>query len=939
MTSEKQDPVSALEVLAAASEVLPAWVAANPALETALARTAPHEPGEIEARVQAALAEGEPSFPQNVEPVLRAITLEIATLDLAHELDLETTTRGLSDLADAIIQGALATVWTRARARWPQLDKDPARGPLCVFALGKLGGRELNYSSDIDLVFAHDEAFDPGPGAPDRQSLFERLGQWLFTALGGEEARSGPFRTDLRLRPDGNSGWLCPSAGAMIRYYRSRGRTWERQAWIKARRVAGNEDLAARILSELSPFVYRPYLSVAAIADLRSMRERILFEPGSEANTGAPPPPRGFDLKRGRGGVRDVEFTVQFLALMHGHAHPGVRLGGTLPGLAALVRVGAIDPARATDLEAAYRFLRAAEHRVQLRRMRQTHEVPSAPAERARLAQTLSLPGDADALTAFDRALAEHTRRAHQGFLSIVESSLTFDPEGPGAEAAELVLDPSPPSEKVERVFAALGFHDTERAARDLRRLAAGSGGSRYLRPSPRSQAALAALAPRLLLELGREPEPAEALSRFERTVSSLGARSILFEWLQREPDALTIFVKLAAEGGVLCEGLWRSPGLMDDLLDRLLIGARPDVDSVLAEVGPGGTEALPAIHRSHLLYTGVRDLGRRLNLMGVVTELSDLAEASLRVMVETALERARARSGTEPDGARLLVLGLGKLGGREISYGSDLDIVAAYEGEGTTTKGSALSEFYLRAGQNLQRISDQTRLYEIDHRLRPFGRNTPLVVRAKALCAYYEDRAEVWECLAATKVRAVAGDLEAARALAERVLDIVYARTHKDLAEETRAMRERLLGSQRSALDLKRSAGGLLDIEFIIAYLKLAAHGEPHSVRAGGVVTSLAALRRARLLNATAYTDLLTAYEFLRRAESRLRLETGRSESNIPTAPHRLRALARRLGYDDGLSPAEKTFTQELRYHLTATRRWYDRLVTPSQEPNRPAS
>ncbi|MFC1708191.1 hypothetical protein ACFL59_15470, partial [Planctomycetota bacterium] len=795
-------------------------------------------------------------------------------------------------LAEAVVGEALSHQTRRLRRRFSDLPGGAL--PFCVLALGKLGGEELNYSSDIDLLFLYDDRGKaPEAGQlTDRASLFEHLGRWLLVVLGTSTVSGQLYRVDMRLRPEGDRGPLATGLRAALRYYEERGRTWERQALLKARPLAGDLDLGRELLRSLEPIMFRRFLSGDAIAEVKALKRRL------ESRARQRP---FFDLKSGEGGIRDIEFTVQFLQLLHGGELPEVHATATLAAIAGLAATGCLDPPDGERLSQAYVFLRTVEHRIQAFTMRQTHALPDDPDERGDVACRMGY-GGAAAREEFQADLDGHLLRVREALNRLFHHVFPEVEEEEAREALELLLDPSPPHQEIERVLSRFGFHDWRAAYRDLQRLA--TERSRYRPQAPRTRTALASLAPRLLRVLARQPDPQATLSRLERTAATLGAKAVFYDLLAAEPDALELFCRLASESVFLSEVLIRNPGLLDEVIDLLLTGTPISVESVLSRasrLGGGKLAGLCQAHREILLLVGLRDLGGKANLQNVQEELSALAEACLRMLVDLALQESTARFGDPPEDAGFILLGLGHLGGGELDYGSDLDLVAAYEGEGRTTTGATLGELYARAAQRLQELSEQTKLYAIDQRLRPGGRSAPLLVRADRLEAYYAGgQAEVWERLAATKLRAVAGDLARGEKLVERVLSAIYSRCPEGLSDRTLEMREKLEAAQRSPEDLKRGPGGLLDLEFLSAYLKLRHRGEPRAIRSPGIVGSLRALAEAGWLAADAYSDLLTGYQLLRKIESHLRLGSGRPVASLPTRPEELGRLARGLGYVD---------------------------------------
>jgi glutamate-ammonia-ligase adenylyltransferase len=808
---------------------------------------------------------------------------------------LETTVAGISRLAEALIEAALALAGARLRARVSGLPPGPL--PFAVVALGKLGGGELNYSSDIDLLFVHDELFAAGELSP--RELFDRLARDLVQVLSAFGDEGALYRVDLRLRPEGGQGALSRGVAAYLRYYESYGRTWERQALLKARPVAGDLDLGARWVRAVEPFVYRRYLEVAAIGEIRALKRKL------EAR-GAAQPTR--DVKEGPGGIRDIEFTVQFLLLLYGGELAEVRDPSTLGAIAKLEAAGALAAEDARGMREAYVFLRRVEHRLQSLFSLQTHALPPGAPEEADLAHRLDYRGD-DARARFLADLDRHGQAA-RAVLERVLHGLFPEVAGPSAEVSELILDPDPPPEKVARALTPHGIKDPARALQDLRRMAQEK--SRFLGGSPRTRTTFASLLPRLLRALAEHPDPDETLNRLERATGTLGGKAVFYQLLAEQADFLDLFVRVAADSAFLTGLLTRSPGVFDELVDRLLTAEPVTVGRLVARITAAGQgsreEALRSAFVSTQLLVGFHDLGERWNVANVLEALSALAEATLRALL--------------PEGSGLTLFALGKLGGRELGYGSDLDLLSVYDGDD--------AEGAIRATRTLLRDLEGLSLYSVDFRLRPEGTQGPLASSLEAIERYLSQRAATWERLAVTKIRPVAGQDEPARRRHERILAALYGRpAAPGFEEEVRAMRRRLEEAAPGELDLKRSPGGLLDIEFAVAALRLRARGEPRDVRDPGSVPALHALARAGLLSRAAYVDLLTGYQLLRKIEARLRIVEGRAVSMVPGDPAQRRALARRLGYvDTARRRAEVAFLDELRFHMKSVRARFVEIV-----------
>jgi len=720
------------------------------------------------------------------------------------------TARELSDLADASIACGL---------RATEAAGDVA-GQLTVFAMGKLGGRELNYSSDVDLIFTH------GDGLPD--ALRGRLSRAVTSLrrLLAETTEEGfAFRVDLDLRPEGRAGPLVNSAAGLVEFYETFGRTWERVAWIRARPCAGDMERGRRVLEELLPFVYRRYGSYDVLNSVRDVKRRIEADArDAERN-----------VKLGPGGIREAEFVVQVLQSLYGGRNPPLRTPNTGEALTALAELEVLAPGQAGRLRESYVFLRRVEHAIQMAEDRQTQQIPSDTRSRRRLARRLGY-ADADA-----DAAAERLERD----LAAVRASVR---EAFGALLAEQPQRPKPRRPE-EDAWARACAHP----GRFATALVEAAPDAVAERTRPAAQRLAAALFPDAAAEAARlatAPDAAPALGLF------LAADPDLVSHLVRRPFLVRAFTGDPDAGGVQ----WPDPGDLEASLDALRLARRDAF--VRAAAG---------------------------RIRGELSE-SDL-EAELTAGAEAILARGLAlarRHGRSPDGGPewLCILGLGKLGSREMTFHSDLDLVFLYEPQ----PGAADLEAQESAARLAQKLihylvtpTNAGRAYEIDTRLRPSGHGGPLVASLEAFGRYHEKRAQVWEAQALLRARAVAGDADFGREV-ERVVQSALFEFLKypDLGAETLRMRKRIEDERARTgpdrLDLKYAAGGIIDAEFLAQYLALREGPRRPALRSGATPAVLRAAGEEGLLRDAG--DALASLETLRRVESALRLVTGRAES-----------------------------------------------------------
>jgi len=841
--------------------------------------------------------------------------LRIAYGDIVARQRLETVVAQISHVADCLVAAALATALKSVeRQRGIPRGPDGSPATIAALALGKLGGGELNYSSDIDLVFIHsaDGRVD-GPKPCTNQEFFERVVQETVRLLAAASPAGGGLRVDLRLRPHGSAGTGSLSLAAALEYFDRLGRTWERQAWVKARPVAGDAALAARLLGELEPWIYRRWLARADIAGIKALKrqiERRAVRAGTDS----------LDVKEGRGGIRDVEFTIQFLQLLAGGDTPAVRSGTTLEAIRRLAAAGSLTDQEREILERTYTLLRTVEHRLQVLYDRQTHLLPRDEAELGRLAVRCGYPAGGAGRDRFRGDLAEATDLNRRILDHLLHDA--FPDDAPPEPEADLVLDPEPTGDAIQEVLGRHHFRDPAAAYRALDSL--GEERVRFL-STRRCRHFLAAIAPRLLAAIGRTPDPDATLVTLVAVADSLGGKGVLWELFSFNPPSLDLTVRLCSSSPFLARLLVMNPGMIDELLDSLLIERLPtraELEAGLAELCRGAVDVRPIIHAfkaSQQLRVGVRDMLGRQDAETTTAALTAIAEAAVRQVV--AIEEARLveRLGEPAVGAGPaageragpVVLAMGKFGGREMNYASDLDVVFLYDHDGASLPrrrggaGTSNAHFFGELAQRTMRVFNefgpQGRLYEMDSRLRPSGRSGPPATSLAEFARYFaaDGPAAVWERQALVKARVVAGS-EAAAAEASRIIEAAtYGRAWSVAeVESIRRMRYRMEeGAKRS--NLKRGPGGVVDIEFIVQMLQLVYGGREPAVRGTETLGGLVALHAAGVLSDERRTFLERAYRTLRAIEGRLRLLDAVGRHDFPAEPDEQRKLAHLLGYE----------------------------------------
>ena len=694
---------------------------------------------------------------------------------------------------------------------------------LVVFGLGKLGGGELNFSSDVDLVYAFEQDGESdGIRALAAGDYFARLGQQLAKLLDEVTADGFCHRVDLRLRPFGNAGRVALSFAAMEHYFQREGRDWERYAWQKARPVAGDLDAGERLLRTLRPFVYRRYLDFGALDGLRTMKAAIAAEVARKELAD--------DIKRGPGGIREIEFLAQALQLIHGGREAALRQRSLLPVLQALVELEHMDASTSGELTQAYCFLRTLENRLQMLGDAQTHALPEDVLQRERIAHALG-HADWSALlvelaawrlrvsTEFDALLAPRTLATGDSDLMRYWRALPDDGDAGALQAA--------------------GYEACDAMHRSLVDFAR-SPGVREL--SDGARARLDRVLPALLQLASNAAQPDAVLRRLLPLLNTVLRRASYLALLDEQPPALQRLVDALARSALLAERLAAHPLLLDELLDRRLSGDLPDREVMQAECSAalrdGDVEAtlhaLNEVRHALSFRLALALLDDRCTAQECALRLAWLADAVVAAVLRVAWAEMRAAHG-EVDGARFAVLGYGSVGGEELGFGSDLDLVFLHDAaEGTQSNGARpldAPRWFARLGQKLVSLlgtgTGAGRLFEVDVRLRPDG-NTGLLVSSLASFADYQRaRAWTWEHQALVRVRGVAGDpglIDAADAVRAEVLarPREVAALVEDVSSMRRKMRAELDRSDAAVFDLKQGEGGLVDLEFLLQFLVL---------------------------------------------------------------------------------------------------------------------
>lgn len=860
--------VERLGMLAVASDFAMATLAAQPELVERFHS----DDGESPIPPPRLMVENRADWPRLLRRHRQAESTRLTWRDVVAGDAVETILAGSTALAETCLRLALAALEGEFAERHGVVrDSDGVAQSLVVFGLGKLGGGELNFSSDVDLVYAyeHDGESAPVPAqAGSARSLaaedyFSRLGQRLAKLLDEVTADGFSHRVDLRLRPYGNAGRIAWSFAALEQYFQREGRDWERYAWQKARPVAGDIDAGERFLDTLRPFVYRRYLDFGALAGLREMKAMIAAEVARKDMAD--------DIKRGPGGIREIEFLAQALQLIRGGREAALRERRLLPAIDALVAAGQVAPQVGVVLAEAYHFLRQLENRLQMLGDAQTHRLPEGEEERARLAAGMGFADWHGLLSALDarreRIATEFNDLLGQRRKSVDGELVAYWRALPDAGDAQALAD--------------AGFEDASALDASLRDFVRAPG-VRDLADAVRAR--LDRVAPALLQASAVSSQPDAALRRVLALLQNILRRSSYLALLDEQPAALSRLVDVVARSGLLAERLAAHPLLLDELLDARLAGPLPQRDELRAECESAIAEAGGDVERAlHALNEKRQALGFRIALAALDArqataessrQLAWLADAVVACVLQLATAEVERAHGTLPS-ARFAVLGYGSLGGEELGFGSDLDLVFLFDADADSQSGGARAldapRWCARLAQKIVALLDTPtaggRLYEVDVRLRPDGAKGLLVSSLASFSDYQRERAWTWEHQALVRARCIAGDASLGGAFENvRAETLARARDAGKLAEEVSAMRKRMRAeldrSDAARFDLKQGEGGLVDLEFLLQFLVLrdagahpallAPRDTPGLLRVLGVAGSLSNVELLRDVHAT---------------------------------------------------------------------------------------
>lgn len=871
-------------------------------------------PDAVVRRIRRELAEADPTMSRDrLMKFLRVqrgrVAVVAAVYDCFGLADVMECARLLSDMADHAVRLAVSHL-LMDRVRRGELELPESGGPdgsrrwgYFVLAMGKHGSRELNYSSDVDLIVLYDPDSVSYTGSRSLRDCFVRVTRDLARIL---QARTGDgyvFRTDLRLRPDASSTPPAITVDFALNYYNTFGRTWERAALIKARPVGGDTSAAAAFLERLVPFIWDEGLDFTSVEEIRSMSQQIHDFHGHGAVTAA-----GHDVKLGRGGIREIEFFVHMHQLAYGGRSRRLRGTGLLAMLKTLEQENHILPSEEAALRDAYLLLRRVEHRLQMVNDDQVQKLPESADGLEQIAAMMGMASAAELSGAIERAATE-VHDLYRARFNVPESEQDI--------TAAILEGPEGSPDAVEKLEAA-GFARALTAIEIFRGWAEGRYDSTS---SERARTIIREILHEIIAALGKTPDPDRALARMDKFLETLPEDISFFSMLRANTWLLNLIAVVMGSAPRIADTLGGHPRLLKAVLDPAFFLPVPGRDELEAELDEylEGVKGEDAEQRAATAATWAQDRAFQVGvqtLQNLVTvdeaseSLTHIADATIGLLLRDAI-RALGKKHGPVRGGSCAVVALGKLGAAEMTFESDLDLVfvADFPDEAQMTRGPKpidAGRFYARAVQRLigalRTRSAAGRLYEVDMRLRPSGESGPLVTTLRAFREYYASAAWTWEHMSLTRARVVAGDPEAIEAVSAEIRQVLtLPRDTETLRSDVAKMRDRVAAEYPSSepFELKHVRGGLVDLEFIAQYLQLMHASQCPEVLAGGTVPSLQALADANVLDTEEASSLIVATQMQRSVQAITRLAWSGQES-VRKAPELLRSkLANALECD----------------------------------------
>ena len=874
---------------------------------------------------------------QEMEKTLRVYRnkeyVRIGLRDLRGIAHVRETTRELSDLASATLQCAYDFSYKELTKRFGEpyfedFEGNRKKSEYIIIGMGKLGGGELNFSSDIDLIYFYSSDNGETEGIKnddgtvnektrlDLRTFYTKLSEKVSSLINKVTDEGFVFRVDLDLRPDGKSGPITVSIDSAEHYYEAYGRSWERGAMIKARTVAGsgnygkqdNEGLGKEFLEMIRPFVYRKYLDFGSIEEIKLMKEKIDIQLVKTR-------PDEINVKLGEGGIREIEFFCQALQLIHGGKKPHLRERSTMTSIDKLLQEGLINGDEAVELQTSYIFLRNLEHRIQIIDGRQTQVIPAKSEELKAIAVMMNIGGNNDELPKkLMEKYHEVTAKVYGIYKTLFYSSEKLSVSV--NKGVSLLLSDTLKDDESIQEASRLGFKEPQEAVETIRRFSTDKE-FRFLRQ--KSRLLFDKLKPFLLSEVAESPDPDFALKHTYKFLSALSARATHYSMLIENPALVKLLIRVFASSSFLANTLIETPGGLDLLLSSDVTRIRKTGEEIAEDLKEASTTddyemALYIIRRQKNLETfriGINNISGDLPDSEVSDQLTLVAEAIMEEAVKVAEKELSKKYGYPKNSAILTVIGMGKLGGREIIYGSDLDIIFVYGGgddnarETTGPKVISNQEYFMKLAQRVISVLSLKTVdgmaFEIDTELRPSGNSGALVIAHSSLLEYYKEKAAHWEKQAFVKARIVSGNSVKAQTLIKDIKNLIYSTppTREDIEEQLR-IRERmeteLAKESETVINIKTGSGGLVDIEFTAQTLQLLHGKENPALMVESTMEAIEKLREEKLLTDEEWTVFSSGYNFFREIELKLRIISDKATSSLDVTSQEFTSLSKKI-------------------------------------------
>ncbi len=860
--------------------------------------------------------------------------LRIACGEMIGGWPLETVMAQLTDLAEALVEAAWSAAQKRALELRPLPPRLHSRRPQsAVLAAGKLGAGELDFAALLELLVVYDAAVDDAGTLRGVQEHFDRAAKLLVRFLTETPGDSAPYEVRLLPLPDSAAGHSAHVAEDVFMGFDSLGRTWHRQTMLKARCVAGDRQLGEALLARLQNWLFRRYLSPPDETGIKALKRRIVMDATLHQDDWRSP-------RLARGALRDIEATAEFLQLLAGGEEPAVRERSTLAAIAALEKAGVLSADERRTIEESYVWLRQLDHRLQTVPPAGSAELPVDDAALAAIAHWCGEPP-----AELELHLKQSQNECWPALRRLLDSA--FERQPPPPREVELLLDPAPPAPEIRAALAPFGFDQPAAALAMLNRLAAEQVPFLSTR---RCRHLLAEILPRLLREISATPSPDHTLGSLALVSDSLGSKAVLWDLLGSHPPSLALYVKLCAASPYLSEILTANPGMLDELIDSLQLDKLPtrgELAATLAELCRGTSDTMPVLHdfkHAQHLRIGVRDILGREDIDRTHAALADLAEVCLEHVAEQEFQKLTEKFGRpalgpgpfESEPCRLVIVGLGKLGGREPNYHSPLDLLFLYEGDGTTQplsrwgrqQRTANNHFFTqlaqRIGKELSQLTPKGRLYAVESALRPIGVGGSLALPLAEFAQHFASgAAPLWHWQALCQARPACGEPAVRESAARLVRELLVGRPAAILSRQELRRARLQLESGASPQNLKRGPGGTLDVEQLVQFLQLESAASQPQVLCTSTQAAMERLAEAGALPAELASRLGESYRFLRRVESGLRLLNTSARHDLPADAQQLGQLALLLGHSN-----PQRLRDECLAYMASNRALFDELT-----------